>query len=132
MAQQSFLSEAIRSARRRADLSQLQLAELLGIRQSSVSQWERGSTKPSTVHLLALAAVLKASLLDFVAPAANAATTTDATSPNGGTATAKADATSPNGGTATAKADATSPNGGTVIGTAGPDDHTDRTAAGAP
>jgi transcriptional regulator with XRE-family HTH domain len=118
MAQQSFLSEAIRSARRRADLSQLQLAELLGIRQSSVSQWERGSTKPSTVHLLALAAVLKASLLDFVAPAANAATTTDATSPNGGTATAKADATSPNG--------------DTIIGTAGPDDHTDRTAAGAP
>jgi transcriptional regulator with XRE-family HTH domain len=70
MTQQSFLSEAIRSARRRADLSQLQLAELLGVRQSSVSQWERGSTRPSTVHLLALAAVLKASLLDFAAPAA--------------------------------------------------------------
>jgi transcriptional regulator with XRE-family HTH domain len=71
MSQQSFLSEAIRSARRRADLSQLQLAELLGVRQSSVSQWERGSTRPSTVHLLALAAVLKASLLDFAAPAAD-------------------------------------------------------------
>jgi transcriptional regulator with XRE-family HTH domain len=70
MTQQSFLSEAIRSARRRADLSQLQLAELLGVRQSSVSQWERGSTRPSSVHLLALAAVLKASLLDFAAPAA--------------------------------------------------------------
>jgi transcriptional regulator with XRE-family HTH domain len=68
MSQQSFLSEAIRSARRRADLSQLQLAELLGVRQSSVSQWERGSTRPSTVHLLALAAALKSSLLDFAAP----------------------------------------------------------------
>jgi transcriptional regulator with XRE-family HTH domain len=83
MTQQSFLSEAIRSARRRADLSQLQLAELLGVRQSSVSQWERGSTKPSTVHLLALAAVLKASLLDFAAPPANAAATSHAASPNG-------------------------------------------------
>ena len=94
MTQQSFLSEAIRSARRRADLSQLQLAELLGVRQSSVSQWERGSTKPSTVHLLALAAVLKATLLDFAAPASNAATTTDATSRNG-------DATPPTGNAAT-------------------------------
>jgi transcriptional regulator with XRE-family HTH domain len=59
------LSEAIRAARRRAGLSQVELAELLGVRQSSVSQWERGSTMPSTVHLLALTAALKCSLLDF-------------------------------------------------------------------
>jgi transcriptional regulator with XRE-family HTH domain len=86
MSQQSFLSEAIRSARRRADLSQLQLAELLGVRQSSVSQWERGSTRPSTVHLLALAAVLKASLLDFAAPAAESES-----APNGDAAAGPAD-----------------------------------------
>jgi transcriptional regulator with XRE-family HTH domain len=65
MGEQSYLSEAIRAARRRAGLSQAELAELLGVRQSSVSQWERGSTRPSTVHLLALTAALKCSLLDF-------------------------------------------------------------------
>jgi transcriptional regulator with XRE-family HTH domain len=65
MSEQSYLSEAIRAARRRAGLSQAELAELLGVRQSSVSQWERGSTRPSTVHLLALTAALKCSLLDF-------------------------------------------------------------------
>jgi DNA-binding transcriptional regulator YiaG len=65
MREQSYLSEAIREARHRAGLSQVELAELLGVRQSSVSQWERGSTKPSTIHLLALTAALKSSLLDF-------------------------------------------------------------------
>jgi transcriptional regulator with XRE-family HTH domain len=65
MSDQGSLSEAIRAARRRAGLSQAELAELLGVRQSSVSQWERGSTRPSTVHLLALTAALKCSLLDF-------------------------------------------------------------------
>jgi transcriptional regulator with XRE-family HTH domain len=65
MREQSFLSEAIREARRRAGLSQAELAELLSVRQSSVSQWERGSTKPSTIHLLALTVVLNCSLLDF-------------------------------------------------------------------
>jgi len=69
MSEQSYLSEAIRAARRRAGLSQAELAELLGVRQSSVSQWERGSTKPSTVHLLALTAALKCSLVDFSAAA---------------------------------------------------------------
>jgi transcriptional regulator with XRE-family HTH domain len=96
MTQQSFLSEAIRSARRRADLSQLQLAELLGVRQSSVSQWERGSTRPSSVHLLALAAVLKASLLDFAAPAAE-----PEPPPNGGSPAG------PNGGSVAGQADRT-------------------------
>jgi len=65
MSEQMHLSEAIRSARRRAGLSQVELAELLGVRQSSVSQWERGSTKPSTVHLLALAAKLGCSLAEL-------------------------------------------------------------------
>jgi transcriptional regulator with XRE-family HTH domain len=69
MSEQDYLSEAIRAARRRAGLSQAELAELLGVRQSSVSQWERGSTKPSTVHLLALASALHCSLLDFSGPA---------------------------------------------------------------
>jgi transcriptional regulator with XRE-family HTH domain len=65
MGEQGFLSEAIRSARRRAGLSQVELADLLGVRQSSISQWERGSTRPSTMHLLALASALNCSLLDL-------------------------------------------------------------------
>lgn len=74
MSEQSYLSEAIRSARRRAGLSQVELAKLLGVRQSSISQWERGSTKPSTVHLLALAARLGCSLAELAgAPEATAA-----------------------------------------------------------
>ncbi len=63
----SPLAEAIRQARQRAGLSQAELAELLGLRQSSVSQWERGVTKPKTVHLLALAAALGINLLDQLA-----------------------------------------------------------------
>jgi transcriptional regulator with XRE-family HTH domain len=74
MSEQNYLSEAIRSARRRAGLSQVELAKLLGVRQSSISQWERGSTKPSTVHLLALAARLGCSLAELAgAPEATAA-----------------------------------------------------------
>jgi transcriptional regulator with XRE-family HTH domain len=65
MSEQQYLSRAIRTARRRAGLSQVELAELLGVRQSSVSQWERGSTKPSTVHLLTLAARLGCSLVEL-------------------------------------------------------------------
>jgi DNA-binding transcriptional regulator YiaG len=69
MSEQSYLSEAIRAARRRAGLSQAELAAALGVRQSSVSQWERGSTRPSTDHLLALTSILRTTLLDFSTPA---------------------------------------------------------------
>ncbi len=48
------LAAAIRLARRRADLSQGELAERLGIRQSSVSQWERGTTEPTGRRLVDL------------------------------------------------------------------------------
>jgi transcriptional regulator with XRE-family HTH domain len=69
MSEQGYLSEAIRAARRRAGLSQAELAAALGVRQSSVSQWERGSTRPSTDHLLALTSILRTTLLDFSAAA---------------------------------------------------------------
>ncbi len=45
---------ALRQARQRVGLSQAELAEALGIRQSSVSQWERGQTVPSGPHLVRL------------------------------------------------------------------------------
>jgi transcriptional regulator with XRE-family HTH domain len=71
MDKQDYLSEAIRAARRRAGLSQAELAAALGVRQSSVSQWERGSTRPSTDHLLALTSILRTTLLDFSAATAD-------------------------------------------------------------
>lgn len=48
------LATAIRVARQQADLSQGELAERLGIRQSSVSQWERGTTEPTGRRLVGL------------------------------------------------------------------------------
>jgi transcriptional regulator with XRE-family HTH domain len=44
----------IRRARRGSGLSQAELAARFGLAQSSVSQWEKGVTQPSTAHLLRL------------------------------------------------------------------------------
>ncbi len=52
------LGAAIRQARVGAGRSQAELAEVLGVRQSSVSQWERGSTAPAARHVLGLLGVL--------------------------------------------------------------------------
>jgi transcriptional regulator with XRE-family HTH domain len=49
---QEELGVAIRKARRAARLSQTEIAVAVGVRQSSVSQWERGLTAPKTHHLL--------------------------------------------------------------------------------
>jgi transcriptional regulator with XRE-family HTH domain len=53
------LARRIRKARRRAGLSQHQLAVLLGVGRSSVANWEgEGSIAPPCERLLALASVL--------------------------------------------------------------------------
>ncbi len=52
------LATAIRIARQQAQMSQLQVARLVGVRQSTVSQWERGVTEPSGLHMAALLGVL--------------------------------------------------------------------------
>ncbi len=52
------MATAIRQARRRAGRSQVAVATALGVKQSSVSQWERGLTQPSTQKLLDLIRVL--------------------------------------------------------------------------
>jgi transcriptional regulator with XRE-family HTH domain len=56
------LGAAVREARLAAGLSQEDLANTLGVRQSSVSQWEHGRTAPATCHLLELLWVLGALL----------------------------------------------------------------------
>src|SRR6266511_4511908 len=48
------LGAANREARMEAGLSQAGLADELGVGQSSVSQWEHGTTAPATRHLLGL------------------------------------------------------------------------------
>jgi hypothetical protein len=48
------LATAIRVARQQAGLSQGELAEGLGVRQSSISQWERGATDPTGRRLVEL------------------------------------------------------------------------------
>src|SRR6266542_3153472 len=50
-------------AGRAVGLAQADLADALGVRQSSVSQWERGTTSPTTRHLLALLGLLGAVLV---------------------------------------------------------------------
>jgi transcriptional regulator with XRE-family HTH domain len=40
----------LRRVRERAGLTQVEFAELLGIRQSSISQWERGVARPDGAH----------------------------------------------------------------------------------
>lgn len=44
------IGQRIREARTRAGMSQAQLAQCLRIRQSAVSQWERGSTLPARMQ----------------------------------------------------------------------------------
>jgi DNA-binding XRE family transcriptional regulator len=52
------LARQIRAARRQAGLSQADLADQLGIRQSSVGQWERGATTPTLGMFHRMIAVL--------------------------------------------------------------------------
>ena len=61
-----ILGAKIHAARRKASLSQEALAEELGVKQSSVSQWERGHTRPSLAHLVPLATALGVSLDDLL------------------------------------------------------------------
>jgi transcriptional regulator with XRE-family HTH domain len=116
MSEQSYLSEAIRAARRRAGLSQAELAAALGVRQSSLSQWERGSTRPSTDHLLALTSILRTTLLDFSA-VANAGAA--ANGGEAGVAVANAGAAAAANGAEAAKAEAAAATNGAAAGEPG-------------
>jgi transcriptional regulator with XRE-family HTH domain len=60
---QAWLGAAIQAARQQAELTQADLATRLGVQQSSVSQWERGTTAPTTKHLLVLQQLLGPALV---------------------------------------------------------------------
>jgi transcriptional regulator with XRE-family HTH domain len=52
-----LLGARIRQARKKAKLSQSQLAAKIGAHVTSVSDWERGQNAPSARHLLSIAQV---------------------------------------------------------------------------
>lgn len=52
----------IKELRKRARLSQFELAELCGVHQTAVSQWEQGRTNPDTDMLVALTQIFHTSI----------------------------------------------------------------------
>lgn len=48
----------IRELRRNADMTQVELANSVGVKQSTVAEWERGTSLPTASKLPALAASL--------------------------------------------------------------------------
>ena len=52
----------IKALRKQARLSQLELAELCGVHQTAVSQWERGRTNPDIDMLVALSQIFHTSI----------------------------------------------------------------------
>ena len=52
----------IKDLRKKAKLSQIELAELCGVHQTAVSQWEKGRTNPDTDMLIALSEIFHTSI----------------------------------------------------------------------
>ena len=74
---ENHLAENIRSARKRAGLTQEQLADRLGITLGTVSKWERGASEPEIGFLMDLAEVFRISvdaLIGFSMKGGDAAT----------------------------------------------------------
>jgi transcriptional regulator with XRE-family HTH domain len=65
--QNSRLGASILNRRRALGLTQQQLADQVGVHQTRVSHWERGSRAPSADQLQALAAVFSVDLKTLVA-----------------------------------------------------------------
>lgn len=55
--------------RRKADLTQQQLAELVGVTSGAVSMWERGATIPRSDRLLVMADALGVKVEDLIGEA---------------------------------------------------------------
>lgn len=57
----------IRQYRQKKGISQSQLADMLGVRQSTVAMWESGINKPRTDKLMEIAKVLGCTVADLLA-----------------------------------------------------------------
>ena len=51
-----MISDMIYTLRKKANISQVQLAQCIHVTQGAVSHWERGISRPSTDQLIAIAA----------------------------------------------------------------------------
>lgn len=60
------LPEALKALRFSHDLTQIQLADLLGVSRQAVSQWEAGMSKPSVARLWQIADLFGATLDELV------------------------------------------------------------------
>jgi len=60
------LSDQIRRARQRSGYTQNQLAKLLNVQQSAISQWESGKSEPEDKHRINLALALNVDLHVFI------------------------------------------------------------------
>ena len=56
----------IKTFRERAGLTQFQLAEMLGVKRSTVAMWEAGTNMPKANKLLALAKILDCSIEELL------------------------------------------------------------------
>lgn len=59
------LGDAIQAHRGRLRLSQAKLAERVGVRQATVSEWESGNAEPTAANLAALAATFEVSIAEL-------------------------------------------------------------------
>ena len=58
----TIFSERIKRLRKNKGLKQQELAEILGIKRNTYSDWENGKTEPSFENLIKLADLLEVSL----------------------------------------------------------------------
>ena len=60
------MGKKIKSMRKKRGLTQKQLAELLGVKQQNVSDWERSLRSPSVKNLKKLSEILNCQIDDLV------------------------------------------------------------------
>lgn len=56
----------IKKFREKAGITQMELAKKIGVNQTAISQWERGSTLPSASKLPLLASILSCTVDDLL------------------------------------------------------------------
>ena len=60
------MGKKIKAMRIKRGLTQKQLAELLGVKQQNISDWERGERSPSVKNLKKMAEILNCQIDDLV------------------------------------------------------------------
>ncbi len=61
----------IREQRKKLNLTQIKLAQLMNVDQTAISQWETGRTKPTLDNLVLLSKILKCDLESLINDTSN-------------------------------------------------------------